>query len=857
MNHRLATLARPLPLVAALAWAAAPRAATTRLGPAHASKAVVDELARQNLEASEPDVHWLARPRGFLASRLSPARAVVRAKRPGEHWDIFLVNVRTSPEGAVLGVEQADNLTRTALADEELLTTDGHAAAWAIGDRSRFYKIELADFAGERIPASDEWPRLARAERALMNLQRVGQIGGVGRRSFKLDPAARQLSLSFAAEELVALADDHRIGIKPSPGGAISGQRFVQEDDRGISQPGSFVTWAVDRARESSWFGDERMQLTKAVAYRALDTIDRAALAVHRPDENAAAAELGDVVSSPAAPTNPETGWPPAPLQGIVTPSTEGEGKWFLLDKDPFVRTTPGAPPALVTTYLRADGARPDTRVYVVEWDPRQVELGMVPGTEEPQSATGEIGNGMIPRDPRILSRLVAAFNGGFQSTHGDFGMMVDRRVLVPPKPYAATIARLRDGSLGFGTWPYDLATPPEFVSFRQNLTPLVGDGAFNPYGREWWGGVPHDWEDETHTVRSGLCLTREKFVAYFYATQIDHLRLGRAMLAARCDYGLHLDMNQGHTGLELYKVDVADKLPPISAKLDSHWQSEGDVSDMPGWRFRGRRLVRNMQLMHFPRYIRRGARDYFYLALRPVLPGAPLSAVSQDLGEGAWTIRDLAGGFPYSIATTSLRPDSARPEAKVRILKFDPSRLRVARDNDGPGLLAIREPSEASGNPQALWLEPDRASIGASEPSAGATRLVTGFRERTGPAVAATCVDADGMVAYAEVSTALDASRDAALLDRLLTDLGCSDRLFLRQPVNVSLAGRDLSDHPAPVDGKTIRLVRTDSGGARRIFRETPVLPPKDWMPLQRQTRFWPKESETAPSASAAQSSP
>jgi hypothetical protein len=285
--------------------------------------------------------------------------------------------------------------------------------------------------------------------------------------------------------------------------------------------------------------------------------------------------------------------------------------------------------------------------VYVVEWDPRQVELAMVPGTEEPQSATGEVGNGMLPRDPRVLSRLVAAFNGGFQSTHGDFGMMVDRRVLVPPKPYAATIARLRDGSLGFGTWPYELATPTEFVSFRQNLTPLVGDGVFNPFGREWWGGVPHDWEDETHTVRSGLCLTRENFVAYFYATQIDHVRLGRAMLAARCDYGLHLDMNQGHTGLELYKVDRSEKLPPIAGRLDPHWQAEGDVNDMPGWRFRGRRLVRNMQLMHFPRYIRRGARDYFYLALRPVLPGAPLSTASQEAGEGTWTIRDLAGGFP------------------------------------------------------------------------------------------------------------------------------------------------------------------------------------------------------------------
>jgi hypothetical protein len=476
----------------------------------------------------------------------------------------------------------------------------------------------------------------------------------------------------------------------------------------------------------------------------------------------------------------------------------------------------------------------------------------MVPGTEEPQSATGEFGDGKIPRDPRLLSRLVAAFNGGFQSTHGDFGMMVERRMVVPPKPYAATIARLRDGSLGFGTWPYELTTPAEFVSFRQNLTPLVGDGAFNPYGREWWGGVPHDWEDETHTVRSGLCLTREKFVAYFYATQIDHVRLGRAMLAARCDYGLHLDMNQGHTGLELYKVDVAENLPPISGKLDGHWQAEGDVSDMPGWKFRGRRLVKNMQLMHFPRYIRRGARDYFYLALRPVLPGVPLSAGSSEPGEGAWFIRDLARGFPHAIATTSLRPDAGRPEAKVRVLKLDPTRLRPARENETGGLLALGERAGGVDAPRALWLEPERATIAETAPSAAATSVARGLAEPVSAAEAAVCIDSDGMVVYAEVSTAADPNRDAALLDRLLSLSHCTDRLFLRQPIAVSLAGRDLSDHPAPIDGRMIRLVRTETGGARRIFSETPVLPPKDWMPLQRQTRFWPKETEAAPSASA-----
>ena len=153
--------------------------------------------------------------------------------------------------------------------------------------------------------------------------------------------------------------------------------------------------------------------------------------------------------------------------------------------------------------------------------------------------------------------------------------------------------------------------------------------GSSNPYGRDWWGGVPQGWEDVTHTVRSGLCMTRDGFIAaYFYGTQDRSLAPspGDAHSAPLPTTAVHLDMNQGHTGLELYRTDRAERCcRPLSGKFDGHWQTEGDVSDMPGYRFRGRRLVRNLQLMHFPRYITSsGARDYFYLLLRPLLPRAP-----------------------------------------------------------------------------------------------------------------------------------------------------------------------------------------------------------------------------------------
>jgi hypothetical protein len=43
--------------------------------------------------------------------------------------------------------------------------------------------------------------------------------------------------------------------------------------------------------------------------------------------------------------------------------------------------------------------------------------------------------------------------------------------------------------------------------------------------------------------------MTEEKFVAYFYGASTDDVNLAEAMQRARCTYGIHLDMNAGHTG--------------------------------------------------------------------------------------------------------------------------------------------------------------------------------------------------------------------------------------------------------------------------------------------------------------------
>ena len=52
-----------------------------------------------------------------------------------------------------------------------------------------------------------------------------------------------------------------------------------------------------------------------------------------------------------------------------------------------------------------------------------------------------------------VVERVVATFNGAFKTTHGKYGMMVDRRVLLPPVPGAATITVTEDRETGIGSW--------------------------------------------------------------------------------------------------------------------------------------------------------------------------------------------------------------------------------------------------------------------------------------------------------------------------------------------------------------------------------------------------------------------
>ena len=461
----IATLALALP-VGALGWLTAPT--TGAPIDADRDRQLARELAAHAEVLVDPEtpVHWLDARQAVFASRVSHTWAVTRARPAGEALhDVYLVAVRLSPEGRLLEAGASYNLTETRLVDEDSLIGDGTHIAWTVTGEGRVYRVEYADLAGEPLPSSETWNALARVQQGVTNWQELGLFRGIERRSFRLDPAATRTRLSFDGQRLRIDADGRLTEIPTAGEGVISGARHVQEERHVAARPGEIVTWAVDRVRDLPWFGSDRMQLVKAVAYRALEWVSP--LLPKNDDSDFSVAPASAPQSAPASTPvvaarigGAPDRWPPASIPLAISPAMPGEGDWRTPRNDPFVHPIAGLPAHIATTFFRPDAEQPDARVVIAAWDPRQIELHFMAGTNEPKSDTGETGTGLIPREPEHITRVIGAFNSAFQSTHGHWGAMIDRKVFLMPKPYGATVARLDDGSVGFGTWPAETSIP-------------------------------------------------------------------------------------------------------------------------------------------------------------------------------------------------------------------------------------------------------------------------------------------------------------------------------------------------------------------------------------------------------------
>lgn len=284
--------------------------------------------------------------------------------------------------------------------------------------------------------------------------------------------------------------------------------------------------------------------------------------------------------TSPSAPSAPTT-----PVQNVVNAPPQ-------LAWQTYGPVEQGVP-TMARTLLLVDPQRSYAGVALVRMDLSLLQLHMMPGTLEPAHPSGidqaVPSLGMVPLGDQ--ARLAAAFNGGFKSIHGHYGMMVNGFTLLPPIDGMATVALYNDGSVQMGAWNRDLLPSPDMVAFRQNCPPLIDQGQLNPAlgtdsSRAW--GFTHNTDV---TWRTALGLTQDRrFLIYAVGNGTDVRFLAQALQQAGAYWAMQLDINQYYAHFNTYsEVDGLLVSQPLLAEMTN-----------------------NTKL-----YVTPGFRDFFYVMLR------------------------------------------------------------------------------------------------------------------------------------------------------------------------------------------------------------------------------------------------
>lgn len=165
-----------------------------------------------------------------------------------------------------------------------------------------------------------------------------------------------------------------------------------------------------------------------------------------------------------------------------------GDGQWVPLPED-----VPAREARMFKTLLHPDKSRSWAELFVVAIDLRRVTLHLVPGTREPVATLKE---GMeLSRPGRVPDEhhagVLAAFNGGFKTEHGHYGMHVDGVTLVPPHANTCTVAYFKDHSLQIGSWQRVSGLLDEAQWWRQTPNCMFEDGTMHP---RLASGYVHKW---------------------------------------------------------------------------------------------------------------------------------------------------------------------------------------------------------------------------------------------------------------------------------------------------------------------------------------------------------------------------
>jgi len=273
--------------------------------------------------------------------------------------------------------------------------------------------------------------------------------------------------------------------------------------------------------------------------------------------------------------------WPPKPIPAIG--SLPGEGQW-----SPYFTDAQGHMVGY-RTFVQPDPARPYTIAAVVAIDLGQTRLHYVLGFTEPMSKVNITRTGIIPNEDKKSGVLLAAFNGGFLTAHGQFGVMVEGKTLMPMRDGLGTLAIFQDGRVQIGVWGNDITSYDGIVVLRQNGPMIIAGGTINPQtgndSPDYWGRTVHG---EVATWRSAMGISADgKTLYYAVGASLTISALAQALKAADMDSAIQLDINYYWV---LFCTIRFDKNGPTSLPLLAEMKDNVN------------------------RYLHANARDFFYI---------------------------------------------------------------------------------------------------------------------------------------------------------------------------------------------------------------------------------------------------
>jgi hypothetical protein len=270
--------------------------------------------------------------------------------------------------------------------------------------------------------------------------------------------------------------------------------------------------------------------------------------------------------------------------------ATPGDGVWVPL-RDP---RRPDETPRMLKTFLHPDRQRSWAFVAVVAVDLAHVDLHAVAGRYEPEPKTEEAKRyerkAKVPVEHHTA--LLAAFNGGYKSTHGRYGMKIDGVVLAPPRPLACAVAKLDDGAVRIAPWEKLADDEPRMVWYRQTPICMYDDGKPHPglsMSSLGWGA----------SAVSGTTVIRRSAIGIDAAGRRLYVAIGDHLTGATIGHAVR------HAGAaSVAQLDVNFSYPKL-VTFD-HRPGTGELVAVP--------LTPGFELDEDQYVGRRAQRDFFYL---------------------------------------------------------------------------------------------------------------------------------------------------------------------------------------------------------------------------------------------------